>query len=100
MHASKCTPANARQQGCLRMCRLAPSLPAPAPTSLHLAAPSVHPPASHSPLLPGFSSPCRYLYRQYRIRKDHTSSVLDLEQQAQFKQQYVATQVLGATPVA
>jgi len=26
--------------------------------------------------------------------------VLDLEQQAQFKQQYVATQVLGATPVA
>lgn len=42
----------------------------------------------------------RVLYRQYRLRKDKTRSVLDLEQAAEFKQQYVHTQALGATPVS
>ncbi|KAL4441013.1 hypothetical protein ABPG77_010444 [Micractinium sp. CCAP 211/92] len=42
----------------------------------------------------------RILFRRYRIAKDKTRSVLDLEQQAEFKQQYVHTQALGATPVA
>lgn len=41
----------------------------------------------------------RVLYRQYRYRKDNTKSVLDLEQQREFKQSYVATQALGSTPV-
>ncbi|PSC69065.1 transmembrane of CMA family [Micractinium conductrix] len=41
----------------------------------------------------------RYAYRQYRLRRDSTRSMLDMEQAAQFKEHYVVTQV-GSTPVA
>lgn len=41
----------------------------------------------------------RIKFRQWRYAQDRTRSMLDLEQQAEFKQAYVATQVLGATPV-
>lgn len=42
----------------------------------------------------------RIAFRRYRTKLDRSRSLLDLEQRAEFKQQYVATQVLGSTPLA
>ena len=56
-------------------------------------------PSGRSPLTPApVSLPLpartrRYAYRQYRLRRDSTRSMLDMEQAAQFKEHYVVTQV-------
>lgn len=42
----------------------------------------------------------RIAFRRYRTKLDRSRSLLDLEQRAEFKQQYVATQALGSTPLA
>lgn len=42
---------------------------------------------------------CRVLFRRFRLTVSKTKSLLDLEDQAEFKKAYVHTQALGATPV-
>lgn len=72
----------------------------PAQGGPRLAAPATHRTEASSscrpPLLPRRS----IAFRQYRTRLDRSRTAYDLEQRAEFKQQYAATQVLGSTPLA